>query len=88
MFLSLLLMYGKEVVKVCHDETEGFLARDPQAFEELINQYKAYVLRLFYVLLMTRTMPRILPRRPLSKYMKGFNIFGPNRSFPAGFTGL
>jgi hypothetical protein len=63
MFLSLLLMYGKEVVKVCHDETEGFLARDPQAFEELINQYKAYVLRLFYVLLMTRTMPRILPRK-------------------------
>ena len=43
MFLSLLLMYGKEVVKVCHDEIEGFLARDPQAFEELINQYKAYV---------------------------------------------
>ncbi|HBQ24893.1 MAG TPA: RNA polymerase subunit sigma-24 [Syntrophomonas sp.] len=43
MFLSLLLMYGKEVVKVCHDEVEGFLARDPQAFEELINQYKAYV---------------------------------------------
>ncbi|MDD3271866.1 MAG: sigma-70 family RNA polymerase sigma factor [Syntrophomonadaceae bacterium] len=36
-------MYGKEVVKVCHDEIEGFLARDPQAFEELINQYKAYV---------------------------------------------
>lgn len=43
MFLSLLLMYGKEVVKVCHDEIEGFLVRDPQAFEELINQYKAYV---------------------------------------------
>ena len=43
MFLSLLLMYGKEVVKVCHDETEGFLVRDSQAFEELINQYKAYV---------------------------------------------
>lgn len=63
MFLSLLLMYGKEVVKVCHDEIEGFLASDPQAFEELINQYKAYVLRLFYVLLMTRTMPRILPRK-------------------------
>ncbi len=43
MFLSLLLIYGKEVVKVCHDEIEDFLARDPQAFEALINQYKAYV---------------------------------------------
>ncbi len=33
------------MVKVCHDEQwiENFLARDPQAFEELINRYKAYV---------------------------------------------
>ncbi|MDD3269871.1 MAG: sigma-70 family RNA polymerase sigma factor [Syntrophomonadaceae bacterium] len=33
------------MVKVCQDELwiENFLAKDPQAFEELINRYKAYV---------------------------------------------
>jgi len=38
-------MDGKGVVKVCPDDLriESLLARNPQAFEELINQYKAYV---------------------------------------------
>lgn len=45
MIFIVIINKGKGVVKVCHDEPwiENFLARDPQAFEELINRYKAYV---------------------------------------------